>query len=352
MRLLFVGGPQRSGTTALVHYLNLHPEVMLCMERYKWVGPRGIRPELFTVERILDYSLRPGRRKQETDTPRQYHAELLASKDPEQLKWIGDKNPSYVRNLDWLAENNPGASFILTYRPLDEVAESWEARQKDPEDSWRMGGFEAGVDFWNTAMRSTRDFIKNAINLNVLILSYHDFFYDSQAGLPLLSRFLDIEIDQGMRDAWGEMLRGFETGRRPKQPLSEEQRAYIEMNKDSEAERWVLDHIQRQRQELELYTPHAARALAKERRRSAVRVARERQESRRSRGQVERLRERNRDLERQLQAIRSSRSWRLLNTLNHIRVNVSKRLNGSNTKPVPMHPAQTPILRKSGSDGR
>ena len=119
MRLLFVGGPPKSGTTALVRYLNQHPEVLLCMERYKWVPPHLIRPDLFTFERILDYRPSPRGDRQETNTPRDYHVELLAGKDPERLKWIGDKTPSYVEQLRWLSENNPGASFIIIYRPLE-----------------------------------------------------------------------------------------------------------------------------------------------------------------------------------------------------------------------------------------
>ncbi len=262
MNLLFVGGPQRSGTTALVHYLNRHSEVLLCMERYKWVPPRYIRPELFTFERILDYRRSPHREdREETNTPWDYHAKLLSGKDPERLKWIGNKNPAYVRNLDRLSENNPGASFILTYRQLEEVAESFEARSKSPEEPWLLGGFETGVDLWNTAMRSTRDFVESAANLNVLILSYHNFFRgDQEAEVSLLSRFLDIEIECGVRYAWREMSKGFETGRRSKEPLSEEQRAYIEENKDVEAERWVLDRIQRQKRELRIYPPEATRA--------------------------------------------------------------------------------------------
>ena len=315
MKLLFVGGPQRSGTTALVRYLNRHPEVLLCNERYKWMPPRYIWPELFTFERILDYRTSPHREdREETNTPREYHAELLAGKDPGRLKWIGDKNPAYVKNLDRLSENNPGASFILTYRPLEEVAESFEARSKAPEDPWLMGGFETGVEFWNTAMRSTRDFVESAVNLNVLILDYHDFFYDNRTTISLISRFLDIEIEQELRDAWREMSRKFETGRRSKETLSEEQRAYVEANKDREAERWVLERIQRQKQELALYSPEAASAMAEERRLSAVRISEEKAKARRL----------EQELERQLLHARSSRSRRLLYETNRLGKRLSR----------------------------
>lgn len=290
VKILFVGGPPRSGTTALVHYLNRHPQMLICMERYKWVQPHLITPELFTFDRILDYRTGQRGRRGETNTPRKHHVELLARKNPENLEWIGDKTPAYVEKLRWLSENNPGASFILTYRPLEEVVESFEARFKDPGDAWSLGGFEEGVELWNAAMRSARNFLDSARNLNVLIVSYHDFFYDNEALIPQLASFLDIEIDRELRAAWAAMSRSFETRRRPKEPLSDGMRAYLAANKAGAAERAVLEHIGRQREELELYGPDALRLLAEERRRSAVRVAEESARARRLKRELEKLR--------------------------------------------------------------
>lgn len=304
-KLLFVGGPPRSGTTALTEYLNQHPGVLICMERYKWVPPHEMRPELFTFERILDYRMSSLGDREETNTPREHHVELLKGKDPERLEWIGDKTPAYVEILTRLSENNPGASFIVTYRPLEEVAGSFEARSQDPDDPWRLGGFEDGVGRWNAAMRSTRDFVESARNLNVLILDYRDFFYDNRSVVPLLSRFLGVEIDEETREAWEQMTHDFEAGRRPKEPLNERQRAYIEAEKDAGAERWILDRIRRQRWELGAYPAEAARALVEERRVSAVRVAQERTRARRLRERVERLQEEKEDLERQIREARS-----------------------------------------------
>lgn len=55
MRPLFIAGCPRSGTTALTRYLNLHPEILLCIERYKYLDPERITPDLFTFKRILNY---------------------------------------------------------------------------------------------------------------------------------------------------------------------------------------------------------------------------------------------------------------------------------------------------------
>ena len=79
-----------------------------------------------------------------------YHTELLAKKDPAKLKWIGDKLPFYVRWMNVLAENNPGARFIVLYRPIEVVVESWESREKDPDDYWEDDlGAEQAEKAWD-----------------------------------------------------------------------------------------------------------------------------------------------------------------------------------------------------------
>lgn len=73
--------------------------------------------------------------------------ELLQSKEPENLKWIGDKQPAYYRSLRTVFKNNPGARFLITYRPVEEVAESFQERARSPHDHWPESfGFEAGVE--------------------------------------------------------------------------------------------------------------------------------------------------------------------------------------------------------------
>lgn len=255
MRPLFIAGPARSGTTALADYLNQHEEILVCRERYKRVVD-DIDPSFFTFGRILDYEPQP--KGGETNVPREYHEELLESKDPAKLSWIGDKHPGYVRELKTLAENNPGARFILTYRPVEEVAESFEARSKNPDDSWLGGknGFRLGVNHWNRAMRSIREFIEGEdTDSEVLVVSYHDFFYRNEDCVPLISRFLEIEFDAAVLAAWREMSSGFEGGRRRKELPTEKQRAFLEETRDRASEEWVVRYIERQWRELETDRP-------------------------------------------------------------------------------------------------
>lgn len=251
MNILFVAGPGRSGTSAFIRYLNQHEEVLICQERYKFI-PQEVTPDLFTFDKILDH------KERETNLSREYHVELLSKKDPARLKWIGDKTPGYVRNLKALHKNNPGARFVVLYRPVEEVAESYDSRSKNPEDPWLKGknGFEVGIRDWNIAMRKTREFIQSNLEPEVLIVSYHDFFYRSESYIPLLSRFLGLKFDEDVRGAWRRTSLRFEQRRRQKEPLTEEQARLVEQNKDRDAEAWILDRIERQWKEPEkLFSP-------------------------------------------------------------------------------------------------
>lgn len=248
--MLFIGGCQRSGTTAFADYLNEHDEILVCRERYKWLPQREVTPAIFTRERLLNYC-HDARNKHggwETNIPRRYHEELLAGKDLHNLRWIGDKNPDYVKDLKRLSHNNPGAKFIMLYRPVEEVAASWEARSNNPEDRWLGGknGLELGVNAWNEALRSLHRFARYRPEAEVLIIGYHDFFHGDGSCLTLLSEFLEIEFGEEISRRWEGITGSFEARRKDRLQLSPEQMNYIRRRKNDDLERWVLGRIERQ----------------------------------------------------------------------------------------------------------
>ena len=248
-RPLFVAGCPRSGTSAFTEYLNRHPEILVCMERYGRIHVDTVSPELFEFERILDYS------KEDTVMPREYHLELLSGKEPEKLRWVGDKYPGYTRWIKRLANNNPEARFLVLYRPAEEVAESWEARSQNPDDPWLGGknGFELGVDTWNKMLNRVRKAVEGGLRSRTLIISYHDFFERNEDCLRLISWFLNLKFDDSVREAWRQTSQEFKVKRRPKQAPTKEQETFLQNNKDQKIEEWFLDRIEQQWEDLELY---------------------------------------------------------------------------------------------------
>lgn len=248
-RPLFVAGCPRSGTSAFTEYLNHHPEILVCMERYGRVPVDMVSPELFEFERVLDYN------KEDTVMPREYHLDLLSRKAPEKLRWVGDKYPGYTRWMKRLADNNPEAHFIVLYRPIEEVAESWEARSKNPNDPWLGGknGFELGVDTWNNMQNRVRKSVEGGLRSRTLVISYHDFFDRNEDCLRLIGWFLDLEFDESVRETWRRMSQEFKVKRRPKHASTEQQKELLRQKKDREVEGWLLNRIEQQWEDLELH---------------------------------------------------------------------------------------------------
>lgn len=294
--------------------MNAHPEVLICRERYKYI-PREVTPEHFSFERILAYN------EAETNVPEEQFVELLGRKDPAKLRWIGDKNPDYYQLFERLLRQNPGARFIVLYRPLEEVAESFEARARDPEDHWPAHyDHERAVKLWNLSLNRTRQFILKEPEANVLILDYHDFFRRNETCVPLISRFLDIEFDDAVLEDWRERTTGFEKARRRKSHLDEEQLSFVRANKNRSAEAWILKRIERQFGDPDiLIRGDRARHTRGDRPVDLQRLLeRERREARLLRERNRELLSKTRKLERQLHEIRGSRSWSVLQVLGRI----------------------------------
>jgi len=297
---------------------------LVCRERYKFI-PKKITPELFTFERILDY------REGETNLPREYHANLLGKKEPGKVEWIGDKAPGYVKSLGALQKNNPNARFVVMHPPIEEVAESYDERSKSPDDPWLGGkdGFEIGLIDWNVAMNNTRDFIEAGMGRRTLIIDYRDFFERNETCIPLVSRFLGIEFDDRIRDVWRRLTRNFEKERRPKDSLSEEQKATLQKRKDHAAEEWALDRIQKQWDEVAAEERDGAsdrdvqegwREVAEELMR--MEVAAQTARSRRLERRIEKLEEKVRPERERLSLVRNPAARKLLARLDRVRVKV------------------------------
>ena len=316
-RLLFVCGCDRSATTALADYLNRHPEILVCQESFETTQEGEITLDLSTFERMLDF----GHEETGDSTPDnggerliKPRAELLASRDPARLRWIGASNSDYVRRMESVAGNNPGARFIVIYRPVEEVADSWESKAADDHQNSNNGLGQA-VKTWNRSLQGTRRFIRESVVPRVLLISYHDFLYRPEAVVPQISRFLELEFDESVvADLTDEALQS-EKG----EPPGREKRSLIQKHANRAAEAWILDRIERQWEEPGLYIQRTSKAaLATSLDETEARTWRLQQKVK----ELERDRERRRRRFKQLQ---SSRTWKLLNRISGIRARIAGR---------------------------
>jgi hypothetical protein len=319
--LLFVCGCDTRGTTVLADYLNRHPEIVVCRESSETTPQEEVTLDLSTVERMLGFG--PGEAEDSTskndgDRLVKHHAEPLAYKDPARLRWIGASNSDYVRRMESVAGNNPGARFIVVYRPIEEVAETWETKGAG-EQLGSNDRLEQAAKSWNRSLQGTRRFIKDSLLPRVLLISYHDFLYRTETVVPLISRFLELEFGEPVTaDGADEALRS-ERGKRPEKTLSKEKYSLIQKHANRDAEAWILGRIDKQWKMPGLYTQRTSKAtLATSLEQMEAGTWRLRQKVK----ELERDRERCRQ---RLKQLKSSRTWKLLNKISAVRARVAGR---------------------------
>jgi chondroitin 4-sulfotransferase 11 len=317
---LFVCGCDRNGTTALADYLNRHPKILVCQESSETTQQREITLDPSTFERMLDpLPKEPGDAATHNDGDRLIKppAELLANRDPSRLQWIGASNSDYLMRMESVAGNNPGARFIVMYRPIEEVAESWEPEDADDRQN-RNDGFGRAVKTWNRGLQGTRRFIRDSLIPRVLLINYHDFLYRTETVAPLISRFLELEFDETVTAELSDEVPQSERVRSRK-TLGRKQRSLIEKHANRAAEAWILDRIEKQWVKPGLYTQRTSK--------SALATSLDEAEARTWRLQ-EKVRELERDRERRrrrFKQLQSSRSWKLLNRISSIRTRIAGR---------------------------
>jgi chondroitin 4-sulfotransferase 11 len=310
--MLFVCGCDKSGTTILADYLNLHPEILISRGDSEMTQQGEVVLDPSTFEKTLGFgSEESGDPLPDNNKVRltEHRAEPPANEAPVRPRWIGASNPDYVRRMETVAANNPGARFIVVYRPIEEVAESWETNGTG-DHAGGNGGFEQTARIWSRSLQGTRKFIRESLVPRVLLVSYHDLLYRSETVVPLLSRFLGLEFHEPIRaDRIDRVL--------PTEALGREKRSSIRKYANRAAEAWILDRIDKQWTRPELYTQETSKAaLATSLDEMEARTWRLQQKVK----ELERDRERRR---RKVKQLKSSRTWKLVNKISGVRAKLA-----------------------------
>lgn len=184
--LLFVSGTPRSGTTALVRLLNLHPAVMIGMERYFNHFKQGsMDSSFFGPDRFIDM--------REGDT----HAMGgFGIRDPQKLrnrydraKIIGDKYPLLYLQFDRILSAFPEARHVFIIRNPLSVAESYQNRYENPNDTFNKD-YRTAIEEWNKGLAAMQA-LPEAARAKFCIVEYESIFR-SDAEFNRLFAFLGL----------------------------------------------------------------------------------------------------------------------------------------------------------------
>ncbi len=204
-KIVFVGGPPRSGTTLVQRILLSHPEIT--------GGPEfDYIPEISRLYKKLIISFHEERINKVTSIENikfsfeNFIGNLLQELDPHsEFKYLSEKTPDNVHVFNYLHELSSKYKFIFVYRnPLDILASMNEVRQKM---------IIKKIKYKNTALKNVITACRNIHNsLNtgfeisgkhperICKIKYEDIINNEQKEAEKLFRFLNIENIQQKDD--------------------------------------------------------------------------------------------------------------------------------------------------------
>lgn len=185
---LFVCGCPRSGTTALARLLNLHPEIVVGLERYKGIyGPeRRIDPAMFDEPAFFEFApgqtnFAPGGKK---DADRFYEE---ARRKYRTARFVGDKYPQFYRFYDRLFAAFPRARVVFIVRDPLAVAQSWQRRSEAAVNWPAKNDARRSIGYWNDALAYTLAYIRARPEAFWLV-EYEELFRTGQPELDRIFR--------------------------------------------------------------------------------------------------------------------------------------------------------------------
>lgn len=220
----------------MVHLLNADDRILVGMERYKYVASE-IKPDYFTKEKFLAPD--PSETNIVADT---YLDPLKEKWDPGDPTYIGDKVPSFFRLIPYLRKTFPGSKMIFLFRDLEEVANSFNRRATNPEDHWpRENDYREAVKLWNSSLlHLKKSYRKN----DTFIAPYEKLFSGDLTQLESFYRFLELDLTDQAIEGFKQLTSGWEERRAASVPLSEAERAHLEVNQARKLKEWCLQQIE------------------------------------------------------------------------------------------------------------
>ena len=217
MKVFFITGNKRSGTSQLVRMLNLHPHIFISHESdcvwilyqfhnnrsftsHPWDSPLGMETTLKTCGSLLDKNKTP---KENFFTIQRCVMEQGNPWCPPMKKagllWVGDKKPFQYTDpqlIDFILSMFSEAYFIHLVRHPFAVACSVECFNKtDAGDFWKNLTLKEAVQQWAFHEKGVLELKKNKA-AKVLDVRYEDFCQNTKKELKRIFNFLDLNTDK------------------------------------------------------------------------------------------------------------------------------------------------------------
>jgi hypothetical protein len=197
-RYLFVCGTPRSGTTETCNLLNVHPDILIGIERYKYIynqperaaeiGSQLFEPARFSDFRATDSNIGLKHYRTAGDLAQHSAAATVA----------GDKLPRFYAQYERMAAAFPGARFVYMLRDPVRVASSWQVRADRDSDSWpKANDSRRAVEEWNRANELTLAFAR-AHPGRLAVVPYEALFSGDHETLVQLMVWIGVGADKSV----------------------------------------------------------------------------------------------------------------------------------------------------------
>lgn len=239
---LFIAGCERTGTTALLRLLNSDSRIVLGKERFKFIC------KTLAMDHFRPSSFFQPNSEQTNFLNADYYAKLQRRWEDGGIRYIGDKNPMYFNHLDRFASHFREAKFLFTFRDLDRVADSYNARARNPEDvNWPENkDFRIAVRNWHQSLSCGRRFHFNSDQNRVFFVEYEKFFSGDEQYLEALYGFVELPLTPEVLTTFRAITKDW--AQRASRPLglSDEEADYVTTNRDEKLEAWYRNISTRQ----------------------------------------------------------------------------------------------------------
>lgn len=182
---VFVCGVPRSGTTALTEMMNLHPNIVIGVERYKTLWSRskelGDPEHLFSADRFFQYFPEDTNVSLEGGLYGDLYAR--AAEKYSDAVIVGDKVPMLYKKIPFLTGHFPGCRIVVILRGPEDVAKSWQARADKTQDRWpEENGYQKAIETWNSFLEIIQRQKKRMGN-DLVLLRYETCFAENGASI-------------------------------------------------------------------------------------------------------------------------------------------------------------------------